>query len=123
MSGKDNIFLDTNAIISILSGEINANLSKANAVFVSVISQIEFLSFEKLGASELNAFNKLIDRVKVIYLDENEDVLNKTIEIRQKYKLKLPDAIIAAKAIVNDATLITHDKGFKKIQELKVRTL
>ncbi len=123
MSGKDNIFLDTNAIISILSGEINANLSKANAVFVSVISQIEFLSFEKLGASELNAFNKLIDRVKVIYLDENEDILNKTIEIRQKYKLKLPDAIIAAKAIVNDATLITHDKGFKKIQELKVRTL
>jgi tRNA(fMet)-specific endonuclease VapC len=107
MSGKDNIFLDTNA----------------NAVFVSVISQLEFLSFDKLNPSELSAFNSLITRVKIIYLDKNEDILKSVIEIRKKYKLKLPDAIIAAKAIANNAILITNDKGFKKVKELKSRTL
>lgn len=43
------------------------------------------------------------------------------IVIKKKYKLKLPDAIIAAKAIINDAILITEDKDFSRIQELKVQ--
>jgi predicted nucleic acid-binding protein len=39
--------------------------------------------------------------------------------LRKKYKIKLPDAIIAATAIVNDFTLISHNfKDFLKITEL-----
>ena len=45
---------------------------------------------------------------------------NKIIEIRNLYKLKLPDAIIAASAIVNNAVLPTADKGFRKIEELQL---
>ena len=36
----------------------------------------------------------------------------KTIELRKKYKTKLPDAIVAASAIVKGLPLITADKGF-----------
>jgi len=37
----------------------------------------------------------------------------------KKYNIKLPDAVIAATAIVNDFTLISHNfKDFQKIAEL-----
>ncbi|WP_367890834.1 PIN domain-containing protein [Ferruginibacter sp.] len=41
---------------------------------------------------------------------------NKIIKIRNLYKLKLPDAIIAASAIVNNDVLPTADKGFRKVE-------
>ena len=47
-------------------------------------------------------------------------IKEKTIEIRKKYKTKLPDAIVTASAIVNNLPLITADKGFNQIEELKL---
>ena len=49
-----------------------------------------------------------------------DSIIAKAILIRKSYKLKLPDAIIAASAVVNDYTLIAdNDKDFKKVKELK----
>lgn len=49
----------------------------------------------------------------------SDDVVEKTIELRKKIKIKLPDAIIAATAIINNLTLISrNDKDFEKIIEL-----
>ncbi|MGA2142420.1 MAG: PIN domain-containing protein [Brevinematales bacterium] len=43
------------------------------------------------------------------------------INLRQKYKLKIPDAIIAAEAINNKMTFITADKEIiRKIREIEV---
>ncbi len=42
--------------------------------------------------------------------------------MRKDYRLKLPDAILAATAISNKSDLITNDKSFKKLQELTVIT-
>ncbi|MGI8990195.1 MAG: PIN domain-containing protein [Bryobacteraceae bacterium] len=39
------------------------------------------------------------------------------------YKLKLPDAIIAATAIFLDAELLTNDKQMQRVPGLVVRTL
>lgn len=39
---------------------------------------------------------------------------------RKHYKIKLPDAIIAATAIVNQIPLITADKVFEQIKELNL---
>lgn len=48
----------------------------------------------------------------------------KTIEIRQKYKTKLPDAIIAATALVHNLTIISRNTAdFKNIEGLKVLDL
>ncbi len=41
-------------------------------------------------------------------------------QIRMAYKLKLPDAIIAATSIANNASLITADKGFDKVKQLTI---
>lgn len=50
----------------------------------------------------------------------NSDIKKKAIEIKQKYKVKVPDAIIAATAICNNLTLITSDADFEKIIELEL---
>jgi predicted nucleic acid-binding protein len=48
-------------------------------------------------------------------------VIAKTIELRKKYRIKLPDAIIAATAIVHELTLITRNTpDFKSINGLKL---
>ena len=51
----------------------------------------------------------------------NQSIKLKTIEIRKKYRLKLPDAIIAASALANNHILITNNvSDFDKIFKLKV---
>jgi len=73
---------------------------------------------ELLGFS--NAEQVLIDFVSFaeIYPIDDE-VIDKTIELRRKYKIKLPDAIIAATAIINEFALISHNfRDFQKITEL-----
>ena len=47
-------------------------------------------------------------------------LINKIIEIRQQYRLKLPDAVIAAMAIQNSASLVTADREFAKVTILTV---
>jgi len=55
------------------------------------------------------------------YLNINDDIIEKTIELRKTYKTKLPDAIIAATAIAYGLTLITRNiKDFKGVQGLDV---
>ena len=55
-----------------------------------------------------------------IILSLTDEVVERTIELRKLYKIKLPDAIIAATAIVHDFTLISrNDKDFARITELK----
>ena len=50
----------------------------------------------------------------------NTSLKNKIIEIRNTYRLKLPDAIIAASALINNAILVTADNDFKKVKELEL---
>jgi predicted nucleic acid-binding protein len=60
-----------------------------------------------------------IDDANVLNL--SNDVVKASIEIRKKHKNKLPDAIIAATAIVYDLVLITRNtKDFSNIDGLKV---
>lgn len=49
------------------------------------------------------------------------DIIAKTIEVRQRVRLKLPDAIIAATALLHDLKVVTRDtKDFKKVPGLTV---
>ena len=41
-------------------------------------------------------------------------------KLKIKYKTKLPDALIAASAIMLGIPLLTFDKGFSKIKELDI---
>ena len=48
----------------------------------------------------------------------NTDIKQETINLRKRYRMKLPDAIICATAFVNEASLLTFDDSLSKIKEL-----
>jgi predicted nucleic acid-binding protein len=48
------------------------------------------------------------------------DVVSQCITIRRSRKIKTPDAIIAATALIHNLTLISSDGGFKNIPNLKI---
>ena len=53
--------------------------------------------------------------------DLTKPIIEKTIEIRKRSKIKLPDAIIAASALVNNAALVTNNvKDFKTIDGISI---
>jgi predicted nucleic acid-binding protein len=52
--------------------------------------------------------------------DINDEIKTVTIELRRKHRLKLPDAIICATAIVFDAELISNDEKLLAVPGLRV---
>ncbi|MBC7825150.1 MAG: type II toxin-antitoxin system VapC family toxin [Candidatus Parcubacteria bacterium] len=115
--------LDTNAIVALLQGnaQLTQLLQNASWIGVSVISQIEFMVFSGLSQADLQLFQQFLERVEIIGLEANDRTLiEKIIDIRQQYRLKLPDAVIAAMAIQNSASLVTADQEFAKIIDLTV---
>ena len=122
MSGNRYV-LDTNAIVALLQGNIQLIelLKDADWIGVSVISQIEFLVFPGLTQDDRQIFDQFLQRVEVMDLATIDIVLiDKIIEIRQQYRLKLPDAIITAMAIQNSASLVTADQELAKVTTLMV---
>lgn len=86
-----------------------------NEIILSVINKIELLGFSKVDKDLTDFVN-----CSNIYPLDN-DVIDKTIEIRRLYRTKLPDAVIAATTIVNGFTLITNNtKDFINIIGLEV---
>ena len=51
------------------------------------------------------------------------DIKKISIELKQKQKIKLPDAVIAATAIYLDIPLLTYGSGFEKIKSLNLLLL
>lgn len=53
-------------------------------------------------------------------MDINAEIKKSVIELRSKYSIKLPDAIVAATANYINQPLITADSDFKKLEELGI---
>lgn len=111
--------LDTNTVIDYMGGKFpakaNASLSKIidEEINLSVINKIELLSFSKVEQDLID----FVDCANIYMIDDN--IVNKTIEIRQIHKTKLPDAVIAATSLQFGYTLVTNNvKDFKNIKGL-----
>lgn len=117
--------LDTNAIIALLKneGKLTDILRKYSEVYISIISVLEFQSFERIDLADLALFDIFLSRVIVVNLtNDNDRILKEIVALRKAKALKLPDAIVAASAIVLKADLFTADKRFSKIEELNIIT-
>ena len=115
--------LDTNAVVSLLDGNtyINNLITRADWIGVSIITVIEYISFTELSLDDMVLLNSFLERIDIIELTgDNFSLLSDIAQIRIAYKLKLPDAIIAATSIANNASLITADKGFNKVKQLTI---
>lgn len=112
---------DTNALIYLLNGNTCMTPYLDKNLSYSVISEMELLSYSGITKSEENSIKSLLKECEEVAL--SAEIKEKTIEIRKKYKTKLPDAIVAASAIVSGLPLITADKGFNQIVELNLEMI
>ncbi len=113
--------IDTNVLISwYKAGTITGQVDLASiAPIFSIITKIESLGFQKITDIESKAINNMLNTGELIYIDH--DIAQQTIDLRQKLKIKTPDAIIAATALVNDVELWTaNTSDFSNVKGLKL---
>jgi predicted nucleic acid-binding protein len=107
--------LDTNAVIYLQKGMLAAPLPQG-AYGISIITEIELRGFQGLTDPQRGWLKAFLDSVYIIGL--TEDIKERAIELRQCYRIKLPDAIIAATAIEEAAVLLTNDQQLRAIDIL-----
>ena len=112
--------LDTNAVIYLQKGLL-AEALPVGEYSISVITEMELLSFSELAESQRDWLNRFIAELEVIGIDE--EVKRLAIDLRRDHRLKLPDAIIAASAMTRNAILFSNDQGLKGIPKLEVHRL
>lgn len=125
MSGDFRAVLDTNAVVSLLAGNraLVARLEDAGYVGISIVTYLEFLAFDGLTDNDRNCFIDFCSRVHIEPLTiDDSGLLQQALELRSRYRLKLPDAIIGATALSRNAVLITNDSHFSTITPLLVQS-
>ncbi|MFI5160120.1 MAG: type II toxin-antitoxin system VapC family toxin [Sphingobacteriales bacterium] len=114
--------IDTNAVIDYLDNKLPANTTSFIddlQVQISVVSRIELLAWPNISQEQHALLTRFINAAEVVALSES--VILKTIELKKTYRVKLPDAIIAATAIVNNWGLLTRNvNDFEKIDGLLI---
>jgi len=113
--------IDTNVIIDFSNGIFSEKSKKIVAgilnmePIISAITKIELLGFSVVP-SQIESFVRYTSIIGI-----SDSVIEKTIEIRKHYRIKLPDAIIAATALTNNLTLLTRNiADFRNIENLNV---
>jgi len=127
-----NIFLDTNVFITILNQESNWQHAKelllniqngTHTGYTSVICISEILS-GFYAVDEVEKGEKFLDYISAINNLEITEIdlaiAKEAAKIRAKYKIKLPDAMIASSCKIYNCKLATQDKNFKKLKEIEV---
>ena len=110
------IVLDTNTVIYLLGGRL-ADPFPGGGYGISIITEIELLSYPALSIDEERRINTLLATVTVI--DITPVVRDAAIRLRRVHRLKVPDAIIAGTAVALDAELMTNDVRLARIPELR----
>ena len=116
----DRFVIDTNIALYLLGDRLKQSLP-LGIYFVSFISEMELLSYPELTDSQAKEIHRFLNDLTVVNLDD--EIKNLAIEWRKRYRLKLPDAIIAATSLSLGATLLTNDQQLLKLQELPTQSL
>src|SRR5258708_1102237 len=120
MSGKE-ILVDTNIILYLLDGsDTLAEVLQGKDLYLSFITELELIGHKVDTAKQEGQIAELLSDCSIISMSNL--IKEKYVEIRKKHRLKLADTVIAATAIAFDIPLITADKQFKTITELKLIT-
>jgi len=85
---------------------------------LSVITEIEALSWMNLDKSKEAILQAFIEDANILYITPH--IVSECVSIRRNKRIKTPDAIIAATAIVHNMILITSDNDFNHISGLQV---
>jgi len=116
MNGEK-IFLDTNIILYLLNGdETLANFLNGKKLCLSIVTEIELLSFGGLKAEDEKVIRSFLAECLIFPI--NEKIKETTIKLRKSNRIKLPDSIIVSTSLFLGIPFISADSDFKKIKEL-----
>lgn len=118
--------LDTNVWIDFHAGQPDASrvFTKARSttgawVGFSAMTTLEVLGYSDLPPADDLALRKLLGEFTQVGVDAA--VIEESIRIRRAQRLKSPDAIIAATALLQSAKLVTRNTtDFKRVTGLSV---
>lgn len=117
MSGNS-LLIDTNIALYLLNGDSTiAELLDGRTVYVSFVSELEPLGFQDLNVEDRLPIVEMLSNCVIV--DLNQSIKEITIDLKQNFRLKLPDAIIAATAKYMNLPLLSADKVFERIADLQ----
>ncbi len=121
----EEFLIDTNVLIYYLADAIpKEELPKVEEILrksfnVSIITKIEFLGWKGHTPEGFEKSKEFISFAHVIPL--TNEIADVAIELRRKVSIKLPDAVIAATALLHGLTLVTRNvKDFEKVRGLRI---
>ena len=108
---KKRFMLDTNVIIETLNNKLDLltfldTLGDCE-IYINPIVAIEVLAKPDMSRQEETEARTLLDFFKWAEIDK--PTCETTIQIRRNKELRLPDALIAASAIILSATVLSND--------------
>lgn len=117
---------DTNTAIyylqqdfSRIGGKVIDDIAENTQICISVITEIELYSWKSGAQVDFDIVNLFVDFTLLFELEE--EIKFKAADLRRLNRIKLPDAIIAATAIVYDLILVTNNtKDFTGIENLRL---
>ncbi len=120
--------LDTNAIIYYLKGDehaikiITESLKNPLPIYISTITETELFGFSNLTTDDSTAIETLLTAFAKIPVDST--IARTAGFLRRRYKIKIPDSIIAATALFTGTTLVTRNvTDFKSIERLSIQKI
>jgi predicted nucleic acid-binding protein len=106
--------LDTNIVIGLVKNEDQVmSIFQDRGIFLeecaySFVTRIELLSFSVITEPEIQSISGLLK--EMLHISTSLRIEDAAINIRRRYKLKTPDAIISATAKVMNLELLTLDR-------------
>ncbi len=114
------ILLDTNVVLYLLGGRL-VNPLPSGQYLVSVITEIELLSYPSISLDEEVQIRDFLTKITVVGIESNIKKL--AIALRKQYRLRIPDTIIAATAQSLNATLFTNDVRLVNLTEINTQSV
>lgn len=108
MNGR-NLLFDSNIVIYIAQKKLvpDAFVQPEDVLLISDVSFMETMGYTFTDMTERQETEALL--AVLFRFPISEPVVQKVIEIRQSRRMKLPDAIIAATALIHNCTIVTRN--------------
>jgi len=121
MSGSKHVLLDSNIVIYLSQKKLSINeiFEENTSYSISLVTYMEILSYNFPTQEEEQFVRKLLSLFQII--DISKTIAQEVILLKKVRKIKLPDAIIVATALVENSTLYTNDKQLHTIQNLNIK--
>ncbi len=110
----DRLLYDTDVLIDHLQGR--RALPTGDDLAYSCVSRAELYSWAQADEDRIDAF---LDAFEEVIVDR--EIAEQAGRIRRESRIKLPDALVAAAALLSRRQLVTRNaKDFRKVKGLKV---